>query len=219
MSASPFIRKSLVLLLALGLFPSLSFGAEREPWSKEIVNLFATLPVQDGGRIKPLDTYAQFTMLQLNGKRSFTTEDGERLKPVPWLLDALFYPEIASTYQHFIVDNYDVISAMGVEIHDKRRSRYSYDELKPGVDTLMSLAREYNEIDAKKRDLVQQGVLDQQCISLYPIDSLYGFCRGAVHGKGRHGAGPGLPGRRGPAHERDPRAGHEGLGFPAGQPG
>lgn len=160
MSASPFLRKSLVLLLAVGLFPALSFGAEREPWSKEIVNLFAKLPVQDGGRIKPLDTYAQFTMLQINGKRSFTTEDGERLKPVPWLLDALFYPEIASTYQHFIVDNYDVISAMGVDIHDKRRSRYSYDELKPGVDKLMSLAREYNEIDAKKRDLVQQGVLD-----------------------------------------------------------
>ena len=137
-----------------------AFAEGREPWSKDIVSLFSVLPVQDGGRIKPLDTYAQFTMLQLNGKRSFTTEDGERLKPVPWLLDVLFYPEIARTYQDFVVDNYDVISAIGVDIHDKRRSRYSYDELEPGIAKLMSMAQEYSAIDAKQRNLVQQGVLD-----------------------------------------------------------
>ena len=28
------------------------------PWHKEIVRLFATLPVQDEGRVKPLDTFA-----------------------------------------------------------------------------------------------------------------------------------------------------------------
>ncbi|MBL7645512.1 MAG: cytochrome c biogenesis protein CcsA [Candidatus Hydrogenedentes bacterium] len=132
----------------------------REPWSKEIVETFATLPVQDGGRVKPLDTYAQFAMLQMNGKRTFKTESGEKLTPIPWLLDALFYPEIAKTYQHFVVDNYDVVSAIGVDIHDNRRSRYSYNELEPGFEKLMRLADDYNAIDAKKRDLVQQGVLD-----------------------------------------------------------
>lgn len=134
--------------------------AAREPWSKEIVEVFATLPVQDGGRVKPLDTYAQFAMLQLNGKRTFRTESGEKLTPIPWLLDALFYPEIAKTYQHFVVDNYDVISAIGVDIHDTRRSRYSYNELEPGGAKLMELAGQYTAIDAKKRDLVQQGVVD-----------------------------------------------------------
>lgn len=134
--------------------------ATREPWSEDIVQIFATLPVQDGGRVKPLDTFAQFSMLQLNGKRTFRTESGEKLTPIPWLLDALFYPEIAKTYPHFVVDNYDVISAMGVAIHDNRRSRYSYNELEPGAAKLMELAGQYTAIDAKKRDLVQQGVLD-----------------------------------------------------------
>lgn len=132
----------------------------REPWSREIVDAFATLPVQDGGRVKPLDTFAQFAMLQLNGKRTFYTESGEKLTPIPWLLDALFYPEIAKTYQHFVVDNYDVISAIGVDIHDTRRSRYSYNELEPGAAKLMELAGQYSAIEAKKRDLVQQGVVD-----------------------------------------------------------
>jgi len=154
------IRRILPLAVIVALAPGLVAAQSREPWSQEIIDLVATLPVQDGGRIKPMDTLAQFTMLQINGKRTFVTEDGEKLTPVPWMLDALFYPEIASTYSHFIVDNYDVISAIGVEIHDKRRSRYSYNELEPGLHKLMELAREYSAIDSKKRDPIQQGVLD-----------------------------------------------------------
>lgn len=147
-------------VLTLILSGSTVHAQDRQPWGDDIVELFSVLPVQDGGRVKPFDTYAQFTMLQLNGKRSFTTDEGERLTPVPWMLDALFYPEIARDYQHFVVDNYDVISAIGVDIHDTRRSRYSYSELESGIDQLMSMAREYTSIDSKKRNLVQQGVLD-----------------------------------------------------------
>ena len=160
MSTSTLTRRICPLALALVLVPIMAFGADRAPWSQEIIDLVTTLPVQDGGRIKPFDTFAQFTMLQLNGKRSFTTKDGERLKPVPWMLDVLFYPASAATYQHFVVDNYDVVSAMGVDIHDKRRSRYSYEELEAGIPTLMDLARKYSAIERKKRNLVQQGVLD-----------------------------------------------------------
>ena len=147
---------SLTLLLAAAP----ANAAERAPWSDEVVDLFATLPVQDGGRIKPFDTFAQFTMLQLNGKRSFTTEGGERLKPVPWLLDVLFYPEIARDYKNFVVDDSEVVSAIGVDIHDKKRDRYSFSELEPGVQKLMNLAMEYNNIDAKQRDRIQQGVMN-----------------------------------------------------------
>ena len=41
-----------------------------EPWSKEMLKVVETLPVQDGGRIKPFSTYAGFTMLGLHGARS-----------------------------------------------------------------------------------------------------------------------------------------------------
>jgi ABC-type transport system involved in cytochrome c biogenesis permease subunit len=160
MSTPTLIRRVLPLMLVVALTPALAFGADRAPWSKEIVSIISVLPVQDGGRVKPFDTFAQFSMLQLNGKRSFTTESGERLKPVPWMLDVLLYPELASTYQHFVVDNYDVVSAMGVDIHDKRRSRYSFEELEPGIPALMELAQKYAAVEPKKRGLVEQGVLD-----------------------------------------------------------
>jgi len=150
----------LTLALALGITALPATAADRVPWSKEIIDVFATLPVQDGGRIKPFDTFAQFTMLQLNGKRFLTTEKGEKLYPVAWMLDALFYPEIAREYKHFVVDDSEVVSAIGVEIHDKKRDRYSFAELEPGAEKLIQLAMEYNEVDAKKRDRIQQGVLN-----------------------------------------------------------
>ena len=37
---------------------------------KEVVAAFQSLPIQEGGRIKPLDTYARFLLLRLHGKQS-----------------------------------------------------------------------------------------------------------------------------------------------------
>ena len=62
------------------------------PWPEATRDLAASLPIQDGGRIKPLSTYASFMLLRLNGKRSVETPSGEKLTPIEWLLDVLFVP-------------------------------------------------------------------------------------------------------------------------------
>ncbi|RYD41093.1 MAG: hypothetical protein EOP85_13225, partial [Verrucomicrobiaceae bacterium] len=51
------------------------------PWEKEVLEVAETIPVQNGGRIKPLSTYAGFTMLGLHGARSMKIEgkDGEEI--------------------------------------------------------------------------------------------------------------------------------------------
>ena len=52
------------------------------PWEKETLELASLLPVQDGGRVKPLGTFAGFTMLGLHGARSMEIigEGGQILK-------------------------------------------------------------------------------------------------------------------------------------------
>lgn len=132
----------------------------RAPWDKEILDTIATLPVQDEGRVKPFDTFAQFTMLKLNGKRSFTTAAGERLNHNAWLLDCLFYPEIARDYACFIVDNAEVITAIGVASHAEKRGRYSYNELKEGRQNLMRLASEYGKKEANERSPIESMILN-----------------------------------------------------------
>lgn len=129
-------------------------------WPRETLDLFASLPVQDGGRVKPLDTLAQFTLLRINGRRTFTTEEGERLSAIEWLLNCMFYPDVARHYKHFLVDTDEAITAIGVTPSDKKRDRYSYHQLHAGVDRLMQLATTYSDIEEKDRSRVQQQLVN-----------------------------------------------------------
>ena len=134
--------------------------APRAAWGEAAEELFATLPVQQDGRVKPMDTYARFTMLRLNGKRSFTTASGERLAPTPWLMDCLLRPERAKAYRHFLVDSSEAVAAMGVPVHEKRRDRYSYNELAPGLMKLFELASRYSEQDRETLSRLEMHVLN-----------------------------------------------------------
>lgn len=134
-----------------------------EPWSEEILESAGKLAVQDGGRVKPLSTYAGFTMLQLHGARSMKVE-GERgvihkLEPTAWLLDSLFRPALAMELPTFRVDNADALKAIGVASRG-RRDRYSYQEIDVGREKLTELSATYSKIDSKKRDPVQSQIVD-----------------------------------------------------------
>ncbi|GMU91200.1 MAG: hypothetical protein AMXMBFR4_02580 [Candidatus Hydrogenedentota bacterium] len=144
-------------------------------WEKEVLELASSLPIQDGGRVKPLSTYAAFTLLKMNGARTLKVPDPRnlgadgqpkerRLTPIEWLLDCLFYPDAAERYRCFVVETYEVVDSIGVS-HEgkKKRDRYSYAELRPGIDKLYQLARQYNteaEGDTQKLSPVQGQIVN-----------------------------------------------------------
>jgi ABC-type transport system involved in cytochrome c biogenesis permease subunit len=141
----------LSVVVALGSSTSAQTAA-RAPWSERTLELFASLPVQEGGRVKPLDTFAQFRLLRFNGKRSFRTEGGEKLVPIAWLLDCLFFPEQASSYRTFLVRDQAVLEAVGVRVAGRKKSdRYTYDELAPGRLKLFSEGERIRAIEEKQR--------------------------------------------------------------------
>jgi len=130
-------------------------------WDQRTVDLFKTLPIQDGGRVKPMDTFARFSLLKFNGQWSFTPEGAEdALEPAVWLMNCLFYPEIAADYKHFIVDNAEAVAAIGIETGAKRRDRYSYNEIARGAQKLFELDQEYRAIERDDRSIVEQQVVN-----------------------------------------------------------
>lgn len=139
-------------------------GIERDhAWSEETLRLFSTLPVQEGGRLKPLSTFAGFKMLKFYGKRTMRFEvAGEEVKlsPVEWILDCFFYPELAKDYPSFDVLNSDVIGTIGATPHEKKRGQYSYRELEVARHRLFEMAQRYGDIDSKQRTVVQTQVLN-----------------------------------------------------------
>ncbi len=89
---------SLVYPAALGALSlvALSLGAPGQgpgTWDPGTVDLFAHLPVQEGGRVKPLESVANFSLLGMHGKRSLTTLRGDRLNPLQWLLNTQTAPQ------------------------------------------------------------------------------------------------------------------------------
>lgn len=156
-----------------------------QAWSEETLAAAETLPVQDGGRIKPLTTYAGFTMLSLHGARSMKIADSSgkehRIKPTAWLLDLLFRPQFSIHQPTFRIDNSAVLEAIGVKPRGKR-DRYSYADIESGRAKLGELTAEYSKIESKQRDPLQTQVLDL-ATNLRTYESLLGwftFARGGV---------------------------------------
>ena len=137
------------------------------PWEKETLELASLLPVQDGGRVKPLGTFAGFTMLGLHGARSMEIigEGGQKvkIKPLDWMLDCFFRPELAKELPTFRVDNSEILEAVGIDAKG-RRDRYSYNDLLPGLDKMKQLAASYEQIsrqDPKLLKPIEKQTLDQ----------------------------------------------------------
>lgn len=161
------------LLLLVALLPGILSSAASDPaWPPALINSLASLPVQDGGRVKPLDEFARIRLLKFYGSKTMRLRaaDGKprKLQATEWLLDCLWRPEVAADYPTFRVDNSDTVAAIGIPTHEKRRDRYSYAELEPGLKQLFRLARQYVQVPEAERDDSQTRILHlADCVGEY----------------------------------------------------
>jgi ABC-type transport system involved in cytochrome c biogenesis permease subunit len=150
-------------------------------WTPQTVELARHLPLQEGGRIKPLETYAAFKLLKMNGKRSCLNLEENKLTPTEWLLDCLFFPELAVQYETFRVETYEVLDAIGLE-HEgkKKRDWYSYRELVQGRQALYEKADEYRHIPAEDQTPVETQTVNL-AQNLFEFEQLIQFLDFARH--------------------------------------
>jgi ABC-type transport system involved in cytochrome c biogenesis permease subunit len=176
----------IVLLLGL-VYVGARLAPPRNPGAFDLVG-FGRLPVLANGRIKPLDTVAQSSLLVLHGNQDLTTADGNRplldadgrpIASVEWLLDVFFRPAQADTYAVFTIDNQDLLSLIGKN-EDSLRIKYaataeqfeatigmlnthyrqfSYQEIAPHLSDIESQAKLAEAVDDRSRTPFQRGVL------------------------------------------------------------
>ena len=132
---------------------------------KEVVEAAKSIPLQDHGRIKPLQTWAETNMLAMHGERGMTIlKDGEKVKisSTEWLLTVIFKPEVADTLPTFRIDNSHILEDLDMDIKGLRE-RYSFNDFTPKqLDKLEKIFAEINAIDVKRRNDRQK-----QMVSLY----------------------------------------------------
>ncbi|MFZ2276723.1 MAG: cytochrome c biogenesis protein CcsA [Prosthecobacter sp.] len=182
------LRSALLALFSLSGFAA---AAELPPLDlfrdKEVVETFASIPVQESGRIKPLENVASYRLLRFRARRSiWLTDSGEmdgkplvdpatqkliekegstpekpkpvKLSAVEWMLMSWFRPDIGRTVPLFKVDNSSAITELGLTAKAKR-DQYTYAEIEPARQVMMKKMGEYRVIPSRKQTPEQRMIV------------------------------------------------------------
>ena len=136
--------KKVIYILVYGIATLVMLGGLRSSKVDSDFDLaaFAELPVQVGGRIKPLDSVARNTLLILSGRQKVVTDEGLTLSPIEWFIDLTMRPEVADTYPIFKIEFPDDLGLVGLAEQGQRY--YSFNELLPFSEELRRLHGEIN---------------------------------------------------------------------------
>ena len=116
------------------------------------------IPVQEGGRIKPLDTYARNQALAFYGKRKIKHEE---ISAIDWMIDLFIYPEKGLEQKIFNIRSPDIVNALDLEWTNNFH-KYSYSEIFPGIQNQLPLIS--NIFDKKEED---RDLFENQLVELY----------------------------------------------------
>ena len=82
---------------------------------------FQDIPVQENGRIKPLDTFARNQLLAMYSKRSLKppafpkNTENDKLSAIDWFFDIALNPNDADKYKVFNIRNPEIVGSLGLK--------------------------------------------------------------------------------------------------------
>jgi len=141
-----------------------------EAWDPAVVEAMASLPLQEGGRVKPFATLAAYTLYFVHGRRDlkfgWTGADGTvakvTLEPTEWLLDVWCFPDQAIDYPLFRIEHTGVLDALGISNEGQTLDfQYlSYRQMLERGERLGELARQFRPIEPRDRSAVQEHLVN-----------------------------------------------------------
>ncbi len=131
---------------------------------------YKNIPIQEEGRIKPLDSFARNQLLRFNGKTSLTIyQNNEKLKldAIDWLMPILTQDPSSLDVPIFKIENPDLVDV--IKLNWREKSTYSYNEINDGLNyvddkinnpELINTLIQRNRQEEEKLDLVDKQLLD-----------------------------------------------------------
>lgn len=136
------------------------------------------LPILSNGRIKPLDTVARTTLLQIQGRTTVYKPDTTAIGPEEWLLDLAFNPAAADDYRTFLIDSPEVQALIGqtgdalrvqhegfrrvlaaVDFIPSKHRRFTFNQIQPHLAEIDRQARLADGVESQLRNPFQNDVL------------------------------------------------------------
>ena len=118
---------------------------------------FSRLPALEGGRVKPLDSFARNSLLLIRGTQTLP-DGGRTMTAIEWLLEVLFRPEAADARKVFVIDDPDVLGLLGLP-QDRARS-FAYWQIEPKRDEVGAQAQRAELLDAGRRSRFQSAAIE-----------------------------------------------------------
>ncbi|MEP7071860.1 MAG: cytochrome c biogenesis protein CcsA [Verrucomicrobiota bacterium] len=125
-------------VIAVALFFCLTAGAARAQSEPLDFRQFGLLAIQDNGRRKPIDTFAQQTLVQLSGRSTYRDQTGRTWAGTDFLLSALLETHDWKNEPMILVARGSLIEELSLE---KTRRRFSFAQLSQAAE-LQRLANE-----------------------------------------------------------------------------
>ena len=115
------------------------------------------LAIQDGGRRKPVDTFAKETLIRVTGRSAYTDQAGRKWRPNDFVLSALLQTHDWKSEPMVLISSGQLIEKLGL---DKTQRRFSFGQL-TGSAELQRIANEAGALKRAERPLdpVQQEAL------------------------------------------------------------
>jgi ABC-type transport system involved in cytochrome c biogenesis permease subunit len=132
-------------------------------------NAFGKLPVVFKGRMKPMDSLARNSLLQIREKQTLNlepwkgwSEKPKIVSPTKWLVNLMMNPQIADAWPAFRVDNPDLITFL--KLPEKNRAQqqdgkhYSWNQIAPSFDLLNKENERVQKIESAQRSAYERAV-------------------------------------------------------------
>jgi len=142
----------------LALFVALIFALPGGKARGFDVHGFASLPILEGGRVKPLDSVARNSLLVIHSRQGFRHE-GRMVGPDEWILDVMFRPQVADQQAIFVIDDLEVLGLIGAK-QSKARNYFSFADLSPHLEEIQKQALAAQPIPPQKRTRFQSAIVN-----------------------------------------------------------
>jgi ABC-type transport system involved in cytochrome c biogenesis permease subunit len=161
-SPHKWVVSAILILCALLVLKDLRPTQYPGAWD---LGTLAKMPVQEGGRIKPVDTIARTTLMMLSGKQSYRDDTGTQHTAMEWFTELILNPRQAAQRKVFRIDHPDLVGLLG--FHNEERKYFSLTEIAPHFETLREQFTAVPQ-QAQLRDPFQKAVVKlQQGLELY----------------------------------------------------
>ncbi|MGA2029720.1 MAG: cytochrome c biogenesis protein CcsA [Verrucomicrobiota bacterium] len=158
----------LLLMLAMALW---FFGNLQTPKDKDFAfSEFGQLPVVFNGRLKPMDSLARNSLLQIREKQTLNTEPWKGWNENPkiisateWLANVMMNPQAADAWPVFRVDNPDLITFLKLpeknEAQHQDGKHYSWNQIAPSLGSFDKENERVEKIEGVSRNAYEHAVI------------------------------------------------------------